>query len=118
MNSGEVKLFEKNKFQHNADLEIALKELSSSDDEITVVAGDMKTVHFNRSLLLFFSKTLRDCFDTYSLCCNEPTLVLPDFTSESVVKVRDLLVNRGITASGEEAYLDIEPVFDVASAAS
>ena len=26
MNSGEGKLFEKNKFQHNADLEIALKE--------------------------------------------------------------------------------------------
>jgi len=111
----ETKTFlQKNAKIHEKDLNIAVEDIFKSEDHITIVTSDWKDVKFNKSLLILFSRTMRNCFASLS-CCTEPTIFLPDTSADTVNKVHDILEKQFTNVEGN-SFRDIQTVVEAANA--
>jgi len=95
-------------------MKIAVDTILQNEDKITIVAGDWNSVTFKKSLLIMFSKTMRSCLASLS-CCSEPTIFLPDCSTESVSKVQDIL-EKQFTETKGKSFKDTQTVLEAANA--
>jgi len=107
-------LLQKNTQDHYNDMKIAVDTILQNEDKITVVVGDWNSVTFKKSLLIMFSKTMRSCLASLS-CCSEPTIFLPDCSTESVSKVQDIL-EKQFTETKGKSFKDTQTVLEAANA--
>jgi len=107
-------LLQKNAKTHKKDLNFAVEDVFKSEGHITIVTSDWKDVKFNKSLLILFSRTMRNCLASLS-CCTEPTIFLPDISAETVNKVLDILEKQFTNIEGN-SFKDIQTVVEAANA--
>lgn len=110
-------LVQRNEKDHERDLtEALLSGLKNSDQVVDIFCGeDGVKVEVNKQLLVIFSASLRGCLASLGCCDGTPTIILPDFSGESLRNVVEILTNKVMNLE-VSSYDDIHKIVDTAKA--
>jgi len=97
---------------HGIVLNSAFKAMISNPSTVLVNTGDNLELSLNRNVLILFSPLIRNILGSVP-CCTTPTLYLPDITTMTIIKLRDIL-NKGISGN----FWDVKESGGVLEAAS
>ena len=94
---------------HGIVLSSAFKSMKMNPNKLLVNTGDNLELSLNRNVLILFSPFLRDVLNAIP-CCTVPTIFLPGISTNTILKLRDIL-DSGFSASfwvGLYLYLSFE----------
>ena len=80
---------------HGIVLNSAFKAMISNPNKVLVNMRDRTELNLNRNVLILFSPVIRNILSSVP-CCITPTLFLPDISTATIIKLRDIL-DKGVS---------------------